>query len=239
MNPNSTVYPSENLGRSEGVQAVTKTKGIKINPHKFSKGDSNTLNTLELLVNETAKALKIDVQELHEWRKSSMVPEAVMQSILKTARHWLLNPAVGHIDWSHHPELGYEVFISIDGWIALIQREPRFRGISFQQSTEMDQGIPIWIECSIYRSDLIAPITIREYFVELRTDHPVWHEMPRRMMRHKSMQQCARLAFGIHLPETKILEVMAGDSLKKVHTLQPFTPIDPKQRLKEKLHQMP
>ncbi len=239
MNANSIVDPSEDLGCNEDPRTFTKTKGTKINPHKCKKGDSNTPNTLELLVNDAAKALKIDARELLEWQKASIAPEAVIKSILKTARHWLLNPAVGHIDWNHHPELGYEVFLSIDGWIALIQREPSFRGISFQQSTEMDQGIPIWIECTIYRSDLIAPITIREYFVEIRTDHPVWREMPRRMMRHKSMQQCARLAFGIHLPESKILEVMAGGSLKKVHTLQPSTPIDPKQRLKEKLHQMP
>lgn len=238
MKPVSIIDLTEDLVSDEAPQAVVGTNAVKRNPKKSKKDDSNRLNTLELLINETAKALKIDTQELHEWRKASVAPEAVIQSILKSAKHWLLNPAIGHIDWSHHPDLGYEVFLSIDGWIALIQRDPRFRGIAFQESREMDQGIPIWMECSIYRSDLIAPITIREYFVELRTDHPIWSEMPRRMMRHKSMQQCARLAFGIHLSETQISEPM-GVSANKGRTLPPSALIDPKQRLKEKLHQMP
>lgn len=238
MNPVSIVDLTEDLVSDEAPQAVVGTNAVKRNPKKSKKDDSSTINTLELLVKETAIALKIDVRELLEWQKASIAPEAVIQSILKTAKHWLLNPALGHIDWSHHPDLGYEVFLSIDGWISLIQRDPRFRGIAFQESREMDQGIPIWMECSIYRSDLITPITIREYFVELKTDHPIWSEMPRRMMRHRSMQQCARLTFGIHLSETQISEPM-GVSTKKVNAPPPSVFIDPKQKLKDKLYQMP
>ena len=53
----------------------------------------------------------------------------------------------------------------------------------------------------IERSDLIHPITVREYFIELKTEHPMRAQKPRRMLRHKTIQQCARLAFGISLPE--------------------------------------
>jgi hypothetical protein len=79
----------------------------------------------------------------------------------------------------------------------MIQREPTFRGITFNQSGESENGIPLWLECTIYRSNLMHPITVREYFYELKTEHPAWQQMPRRMMRHKTIQQCARLAFGI------------------------------------------
>jgi hypothetical protein len=38
---------------------------------------------------------------------------------------------------------------------------------------------------------------IKEYLEEVRTDHPSWQQMPRRMLRHRVIQQCARLALGI------------------------------------------
>ena len=37
----------------------------------------------------------------------------------------------------------------------------------------------------------------------MKTEHAAWQQMPRRMLRHRAMQQCARLAFGITVPECK------------------------------------
>jgi hypothetical protein len=53
------------------------------------------------------------------------------------------------------------------------------------------------MECTIYRNDRILPIVIKEYFEEVRTDHLSWQQIPRRMLRHRVIQQCARLALGI------------------------------------------
>jgi hypothetical protein len=69
--------------------------------------------------------------------------------------------------------------------------------MSLRDSTELIEGIPTWMECAIYRNDRILPIVIKEYFEEVRTDHPSWQQMPRRMLRHRVIQQCARLAFNI------------------------------------------
>lgn len=33
------------------------------------------------------------------------------------------------------------------------------------------------------------------------TDHPSWQKMPRRMLRHRVIQQCARVAFGISVSD--------------------------------------
>jgi ribosomal protein S6 len=38
---------------------------------------------------------------------------------------------------------------------------------------------------------------IKEYLEEVRTDHPSWKQMPKRMLRHRAIQQCARLALEI------------------------------------------
>lgn len=157
--------------------------------------------TLDPLVAEVANVLEITSHELRHWAKETVVPKEVLKLILRTALRLKLNPLVGHIDWELNLEGGYEVYIPIDGWIAMIHREPSFKGLTFSQATETEEGVPLWMECSIYRADLIQPVTVREYYAELKTDHPIWMQMPRRMLRHKTLQQGARLAFGISVPE--------------------------------------
>ena len=216
------------------AKAIDANKKAKRKPHLRQRKDLVSPTTLESLVHETAKVLQINYQELRDWLKSSTVPKEVQQRLLKVAKQFVLNPLLGQLDWEHHPEHGYEVFISIDGWITLIHREPKFAGMTFHQSIEMEYGIPIWMECSIYRSDLVQPITVREYFAELKTDHPIWQQMPRRMMRHKTLQQCARLVFGIYLPEPKDRKpiIATAEKSKSAHRLEH---VSAKQLLKEKL----
>jgi hypothetical protein len=129
------------------------------------------------------------------------LPEELKKTIFRIAKRFKLNPVLGHIAWELDATGDYEVYIPIDGWITLIHRQPTLQGITFSQSSDNENGIPIWMECMIYRSDLSYPITVREYYVELKTDHPMWQTMPRRMLRHKTLQQCTRLAFGISMPE--------------------------------------
>ncbi len=160
--------------------------------------------TLDPLVTEVANTLGIVPQELSHWTKEAVVPEEVLKLILRTSLRLKLNPLLGQIDWELNLDGSYEVYIPIDGWIAMIHREPSFKGLTFSQAIETEEGIPIWMECSIYRADLIQPMTVREYYAELKTDHPIWNQMPRRMLRHKTLQQCARLALGISVPELKI-----------------------------------
>jgi len=65
--------------------------------------------------------------------------------------------------------------------------------LSQQKNTN---GILIWMECTIYRKDRSLPIMVREYFAEVKGEQAIWQKMPRRMLRHRVMQQCARLAMG-------------------------------------------
>lgn len=160
--------------------------------------------TLDRLVTEVANILGTSSQELSHWAKEAMAPEGVLKLILRVAKRYQLNPLLGQIDWELNLDGSYEVYIPIDGWIAMIHREPSFKGLTFNQAIETEEGIPLWMECSIYRADLIQPMTVREYYAELKTEHPIWNQMPRRMLRHKTLQQCARLAFGISVPELKI-----------------------------------
>jgi hypothetical protein len=50
----------------------------------------------------------------------------------------------------------------------------------------------------------VVPIEVKEYLCEIQTEHSIWKDMPRRMLRHRVIAQCARLAFGVSVPEQKI-----------------------------------
>lgn len=181
----------------------------RVQPHQgkrvIGKGASFTKpKTLETLILNAAQTLEIDPYEINEWITKRSVPQCLLIPILLTSQRLRLNPLLGQIAWELNEKNYWEVFIPIDGWITMIHREPSFQGITFNESNQIENGIPIWMECSIYRSDLVHPITVREYFIELKTEHPMWIQMPRRMLRHKTLQQCVRLAFGIVMPESKI-----------------------------------
>jgi hypothetical protein len=152
----------------------------------------------ECLVND----LKIDTIELENWcTQQETIPIKTMLTLLSQAKRYSLNPILGEIAYDYSDELGWQVYLPIDGWITLILREPNFQGMTFTQAEKEEQEVPIWMECTIYRSDRVVPMTVREYLSEVKTNHPAWQQIPRRMLRYKALQQCARLSFGIGTPE--------------------------------------
>lgn len=172
--------------------------------------------TIETLMIDVANALVIPKDELNSWAQDAAFPESSLREILMTAKRLGLNPLLGQIAWEINLNHDYEVYIPIDGWITLIHREQSFQGLVFNQATETENRIPIWMECSIYRSDLIYPVTVREYYAELKTEHLLWQQIPCRMLRHKTLQQCARLAFGISVPYTEPIKEITLNRVKKI-----------------------
>jgi len=107
--------------------------------------------------------------------------------------------------------------------------------MTFSQSEETKEGIPVWMECTLYRSDFAVPMTVREYLSEVRTDHAIWDQMPRRMLRHKTLQQCARLAFGIHGPQWREDEYSKSITHPLPQAPSSLRQMDAKQRLLDRL----
>lgn len=139
---------------------------------------------------------------LEEYLNShSNTPIPILGQLLYMAHKYQLDPILGEIQLQEY-DTGWQVFITIDGWMKIINDHPHFQGLSLRESTHVEPN-NYWMECSIYRDDRILPITIKEYLSELKTDHDLWQQMPRRMLRHRVIQQCARVAFGIALPEIK------------------------------------
>ena len=87
--------------------------------------------------------------------------------------------------------------VGVDGWSRILNDHEQFAGMRFKESDELNDGVPVWIECAIYRRDRRVATAVREYLCEVRGASSAWITHPRRMLRHKAMVQCARIAFGL------------------------------------------
>lgn len=115
-----------------------------------------------------------------------------MMALLVIADAYHLNPFTREIYAFPDTKRGGIVpVVGVDGWIRIINEHPQMDGIEFE--AEADGSA---VTCRIWRKDRTRPITITEYFEECRRDTGPWNSHPRRMLRHKSLMQCGRVAFG-------------------------------------------
>ena len=166
---------------------------------KYQSSITTSIELFHLLIQkEIAKAaalLDIDPLELKAWVDLQIeVPAKTVLVLLRTMQNLLLDPLNEEIGFTQYENGGWQVFISIEGCSKLLNQHPQFSGLTFTQSDTLVEGTPEWIECSIYRRDRITPITVREYFIEVCSEKDIWKKMPRRMLRHRALQQCVRLA---------------------------------------------
>jgi len=234
MNKLSNVDLAKDLPNERPTLHTSRSQNTKVKNVNSQLNPPTNYQIIETLISDITKTQGICIQELKEWIQDNPLPRELLKVILLTAKRLEFHPFMGHIDWELTPEKDWDIYISIDGWIALIHRQTSFRGITFNQSIEVDKDIPFWMECTIYRSDLSHPITVREYFAENKTKCPMWQIMPRRMLRHKTIQQCARLAFGITVPRYKVFDP-AENLSKRTMSSQNETTLHSKQKLREKL----
>jgi len=186
--------------RSEGVNTETSNRRAKQTRIKRAKSE---IGTYENLLAFAVKKLSCTASELTSWlNKLKNTPEAAQHNALRLITKHGLDPFADEIAIHQYEDGHWQAFITIDGWSKLINSNPAFNGISFTESDELVGGVPVWMGCTIYRNDRVVPIEVKEYLCEIQTEHSIWKEMPRRMLRHRVIAQCARLAFGISIPES-------------------------------------
>jgi len=148
-------------------------------------------------IDKTAKHLDLEVEELQAWLDLQvMVPKQTLLTLLRLARLNNLDPLKEEVALTLYDDCHWQAYITVEGYSKMLNCHPAFDGISFTQSPEKINGIPAWMECTIYRKDRSQPIVVREYFEEVKGEQAIWQKMPRRMLRHRVMQQCTRLAIG-------------------------------------------
>ena len=188
--PNSSNSPKiVTFGSETRYQANTQT-GIAQSIELF-----NNLIAKELA--RAASGLSIGEAELKSWVDLQIeVPAKTILTLLRMMQSLHLDPLCEEIGFTQYEDGQWQVFITIEGCSKLLNQHLQFNGLVFTQADTLIDGLPEWIECSIYRKDREVPTTAREYLAEVRGENEIWKKMPRRMLRHRALQQCVRLAIA-------------------------------------------
>jgi phage recombination protein Bet len=149
--------------------------------------------------------------------KDGEVTDEQMTALLIVADQYGLNPFTKEIYAYPDKQNGIVAVVSVDGWSRMINQHPDMDGMEFIYDGNWitDQPgakpCPASIECAIYRKGRAHPIKIKEFLDECyrppfqgkdkTTGAPYfttgpWQSHTKRMLRHKSLIQCARIAFG-------------------------------------------
>lgn len=138
-----------------------------------------------------------------------------MMALLIVAEQYGLNPWTKEI-YAFPSKGGIVPVVGVDGWSRIINSDPQFDGMDFE---EADDGS--WIKCTMYRKDRAHPISAKEWMVECKGNGGPWGTHPRRMLRHKAMIQCARIAFGF-------AGIYDQDEAERIVNVTPGTTTDPR-----------
>ncbi len=124
---------------------------------------------------------------------STATPEQ-FAAFLIVAKEYDLNPLTKEIYAFPGKGGGIVPIVSIDGWVNLVNSNPQCDGFQFEMDHTPD-GKLISCTCTMYRKDRKHPVSVTEYLEECKRATDPW-KMQHRMLRHKSMIQAARYAFG-------------------------------------------
>jgi phage recombination protein Bet len=144
-----------------------------------------------------AGKFSVEPIKLLDTLRATLMPKATNEELLAfvvTANQYDLNPFTKEIYAFPGRSGGITPVVSVDGWIKLMNRHPQFDGIQFR--TDDVDGKPFSVTATIYLKDRSRPVEITEFFSECNRSTEPWKVNPRRMLRHKALIQCARVAFG-------------------------------------------
>ncbi len=123
---------------------------------------------------------------------ATATPEQVA-AFLIVAKEYDLNPLLKEIYAFPAKGGGVVPIVSIDGWVNLVNSHGACDGFEFEMAH--DNGELVSCTCKMYRKDRKHPVTVTEYLSECKRPTDPW-KMQHRMLRHKSLIQAARYAFG-------------------------------------------
>lgn len=147
-------------------------------------------------------------------------PEQVAAVLLVADQHGL-NPFTKEIYAFPSRGGGVVPVVGVDGWARILNDHPQFDGMDFQDhETVLEDGTRRLdaVTCRIYRKDRSHPVSVTEYMSECARNTDPWKTHPRRMLRHKALIQCGRLAFsfsGIY-DEDEAQRIVQADSRVRV-----------------------
>lgn len=147
-----------------------------------------------------AEKYEIEPAKFLETIQQTVMPSSAshedLVAFLMVAKEYDLNPLLKEIHAFPKKGGGIQPIVGVDGWVKILHRQDDFDGMEFDYSDDED-GNPISITCIIYKKKSSHPVKIEEFYDECKRPTEPWKTMPRRMLRHKALMQCARVAFGL------------------------------------------
>lgn len=154
------------------------------------------MSALQTLTQNLAKTLNmgdgtglIETLKATAFKSQISVSDDQMTALMVVANQYGLNPWTKEI-YAFPDKGGIVPIVGVDGWARIINSHSQFDGMDFEQDADS-------CTCIIHRKDRGHPIKVTEWMSECRRENATpWKSHPKRMLRHKAMIQCARLAFG-------------------------------------------
>lgn len=155
---------------------------------------SNEKSVIASLANDAGMEKAAYVAALKATCVPANITDAQFAAFCMVAKEYGLNPLTKQI-FAFPSRGGVVPVVSVDGWAHVINGNPQMDGVQFEDIRE--DGKLVAIRCKIYRKDRAHPVECIEYMDECKRQTDVWKQWPARMLRHKSLIQCARYAFGL------------------------------------------
>lgn len=149
-------------------------------------------------LNFMAGRLNIDSAKLLSILKSTVFKGATddeLGALVIVSNEYDLNPLLKEIYAFPAKGGGIVPIVSVDGWNKMLIRQPSFDGIEFEFADGED-GNPYSCTATIHIKGRTHPVKLTEYFDECFRQTDPWKNMPRRMLRNRTLCQASRLAFG-------------------------------------------
>lgn len=145
-----------------------------------------------------ASRLSVEPTKLYETLKATVFQKATNEELLAlvvVANEYGLNPFLKELYAFPAKGGGIVPIVSVDGWNKMLIRQEQFDGIEFEFADDQEGNVHS-CTATIHVKGRSHPTKITEYFAECVRPTDPWKNMPRRMLRNRTLCQASRVAFG-------------------------------------------
>jgi phage recombination protein Bet len=183
-----------------------------MNPNN-PKSSTAVVATKPSAINLMAARMSVEPAKLFETLKSTVFQKATNEELLAlvvVANEYGLNPFLKELYAFPAKGGGIIPIVSVDGWNKMLNRQPDFDGIEFEDNHD-NEGNLISCTATIHIKNRSHAVKITEYLVECKRNSEPWNNMPHRMLRNRTLCQASRVAFGFSgvRHEEEVIEIEA------------------------------
>lgn len=207
------------------TQPGKKANIVSLMASRYNLSEDNFLSTLKGTI------MKPDKNGNHASNEE-------LTAFLMVANQYDLNPFMKEIYAFPDKRAGIIPIVGVDGFIRIANRDANYDGYDLiwaDEAITMDSAKPCpeWCEIKVYRKDREHPMVAREYLDEVYQAprngfSGPWQTHTKRMLRHKTIIQGFRVAFGLsgiydEDEAERIVEAQAIDIEHSVQSTKPET----------------